>query len=424
MGFHYGIGTPMKPVHLAPPVVALAIATAWLGVQRGSINTLERENIRLRKEIANARADGVVEDGAGNASAEKKKPTDWKKIAGDLGDFGGHDHMPDMRAMIRLQQLILNMGESELAAALDEIAALDLPESSREQLEGMLLGALAEKNPELALNRSIGKADGEGGMFTWQLQHAFEKWLCDDPAAAGAWFDRQRAAGALDSKSLDGKSPLRLRFEGVIIKSLLSSDPAAAVRRMNEIPPDQRRDVFWGSFHSVEEKDQKALADLVRNTLSENERMEIVSNQVMPAALEADFTKINDYLARIDATPEERAACVERAAESRFGTGLFNSTMTREDFDQFRTWAASTAPASVDRATGKGLVAVISSGKGMSFGEVATIASDYHAAGAGDDVLIPLLESWHARTSREKARELAMKIADEKRRGEVLKNLE
>ncbi|MCU0752795.1 MAG: hypothetical protein MUC40_07190 [Akkermansiaceae bacterium] len=414
----------MKPIHLAPPVVALAIAASCLGVQRGLIATMERENTRLRKEIAAARAEEAAGERGGKAAAEKKKTTDWKKIAGDLGGFGGHDHMPDMRAWIRLQQLILNMGESELTAALDEIAALDLPESAREQLEGMLIGALAEKNPELALNRFIGKADNEGGMYTRQLQQSFEKWLGSEPANASAWFDRQLAAGAFDSKSLDGKSPSRLRFEGILIKSLLSSDPAAAARRMNEIPPEQRKDVFWGSFHSVEEKDQKALADFVRSTLPEEERTEILSNQMMRHAMGGDLTKINDYLARIDATPAERAACVEKAAESRFIMLAHERKATREDFDQFRTWAASADPASADRATGTALAASLTGVEGMSYDEVSAIASDYHAAGAGDDLLIALLEHWSARSSKDKARELAMMIADEKRREEVLKNLE
>ncbi|HSP43799.1 MAG TPA: hypothetical protein VLO11_13075 [Luteolibacter sp.] len=415
----------MKPIHLAPPVIALAIAAAWLGSQRGSIATLERENTRLRKELATARAAGAnAESDGGNETTNKKESLDWKKIAGGLGDMGRSGRMPDMRAMIRLQQRILEMSEAELAAALDEIAALDLPEAARQALEGMLVGAIAEKNPELALNRFIGKADDEGGMFSWQLQNAFEKWLGSDPAAAGAWFDRQLAAGTFDSKSLDGKNPSRLRFEGVIIKSLLSSDPAAAARRMNEIPPEQRKDVFWGSFHSVEEKDQKALADLVRNTLPEKEHTEIIARQMSRYANGDELTKINDYIARIDATPAERAACIEQTAEHRFNMLAHERKATREDFDQFRTWAASADPASADRATGTALAASLTGVEGMSYDEVSAIASDYHAAGAGDDMLIALLEHWSARSSKDKARELAMKIADEKRRSEILKNLE
>ena len=415
----------MKLNNLAPPVVALAIAAAWLVAQRGSITTLERENTRLRKEIATARAAGAnAESDGGNKTADKEKSLDWKQIADGLGDMGRSGGMPDMRAIIRLQQRILEMSETELAAALDEIAALDLPESSRQALESMLVGAIAEKNPELALSRFIGKANEEDGMFTWQLQNALEKWLDRDPAAAGAWFDRQLAAGTFDSKSLDGKSPSRLRFEGVIIKSLLSSDPAAAARRMNEIPPDQRKDIFWGSFHSVEEKDQKALADLVRSTVPEDERTEIIARQTNRYANGDDLTKINEYLARIDATPDERAACVEEAAENRFGMLAHERKATREDFDQFRAWAESTDPASVDHATGTALAASLSGNEGMLYDEVAAIASDYHAAGAGDDMLIALLEHWSARSSKDKARELAMKITDEERREEILKKLQ
>jgi len=422
MWFSSASGHQMKPIHLVPPSVALVIAAAWLGGQRGSITTLERENTRLRHGIASVRAAEATAGNSSGTAADNNKPGDWKKFAGDLGDMGLPGQMPDMRAIVRLQQRILEMNEAELIAALDGIATLDLPEASRQALEGMLIGAIAGKNPELALNRFVGKMHEEGANVSWHLSRAFETWLGSDPTAAGAWFDSQIAAGVFDSKSLDGRSLPRIHFEGAIIKSLLSSDPDAAARRLAEIPPDQRRDVFRFSVHHVDESDQKNFAQLVRSSLPEDQQLETIARQVNRYANAGDLTKINDYIARIEATPEERAACVEHAAEQFNRNSL--QQITREDFDRFRTWAGSTDPGTADLATGKALASALWRQNALPFSEIAAIAADYHAAGAADDVLIPLLEHGRARSSQDEARELAMRISDEPRRAEILKNFQ
>lgn len=75
--------------------------------------------------------------------------------------------------------------------------------------------------------------------------------------------------------------------------------------------------------------------------------------------------------------------------------------------------------------TGTALALTPSSGKNASFDELAGIATDYHAAGAGEDILVALIGQSVANehVSKAKAREVAMRITDQERREELLEQL-
>ena len=94
--------------------------------------------------------------------------------------------MPDMRSMLTIQRKIMAMSGAEINAALEEIAALDLDKQSRAQLEQMLIGLLAQKEPQLVLERYFDKLDDPNSGMSWQLAHSFHQWLGKDPAAAAA----------------------------------------------------------------------------------------------------------------------------------------------------------------------------------------------------------------------------------------------
>ena len=99
--------------------------------------------------------------------------------------------------------------------------------------------------------------------------------------------------------------------------------------------------------------------------------------------------------------------------------------VTREDFDRFYQWAGSIDPDSVAGVTGTALALTLSSGKSASFDELAGIATDYHAAGTGDDILVAFIGQSVAseHVSKAKAREVAMRITDQERREELLEQL-
>jgi hypothetical protein len=415
----------MKLLHFAPSVLALAICATWLVSQRRSIKTLEEENTRLLEEATPARASSSSGNDQTSRTNGNTRSDDWKKVAAALGDIEGRDRLPDMRNTKRLEQLILEMDAPGIIAALGELDALELPDSSRRELQRMLLDALARKSPGLACQHFIEKANGQPATLTWPLKQAFEKWLKSEPGAANAWLDQQLAAGTLDGKSLDGKDPVRLQMQAASLYSLIASDPAAAMRRMSDLPPDQRKDMLLGSHYRVAEKDHEVFADLVRSSLPKEDHSKVLSSQLELSGNQDDLTRMSSYLSRIDATREERVACMEVATLSHFTLMPRERQVTREDFDQFHRWAGSIDPDSADMVTGTALAVTLSSGKNVSFDEVAGIASDYHRAGAGDDILVAFIEQSVANddVSKDKAREVAMKIRDLERREEILEQL-
>ena len=419
----------MKPSSFIPPLLALIIVGGWIGSQRRSIATLEKESVLLHRQLA------ALSSGPGGASphakpappdkaAKGKEPIDWKKIAGQFAEMRQSGGMGDMRAMMRFQQRLQSMSKDELVAALDEIAALDLPAESRAMLEGMLIQPLIQKDPELALTRFIDHLQDDHGGMGWQLSAALQEWAKKDPAKAAAWFDRQITAGKFDSKSLDGKSRSRNQFEGSLINVLLASDPAAAALRLGAMPEDQRGEVLSNfSSRQLKEEDQMAFAKLVRDQVPEKDQAETLAQQASQLVEKDGYSKVTGFLDRIEATPAERTACAEQAADSQIQQLSYQKKVTREDLDAMREWVGSQAPGSTDRITGKALGEAAQQGRKMDFAAAADLAVQYNQAGTGDDVLATFLESSAVWSNKEQARVLAERITDAKRRAEILNRL-
>lgn len=413
----------LKPTSFIPPLVALAIVGGWLGTQRRSIATLEKESVLLRKHLA-ALSSGSGPDApsskpkAPDQLAKGKEPLDWKKIAAQFAEMQQSGGTGDMRVMMRFQQRLQAMSKEELVAALDEIAALDLPAESRAMLEQMLIGPLVQKDPELALTRFIDRLQDNDGSLGWQLSNAFQEWAKKDPGKATAWFDQQIAAGKFDSKSLDGKSQSRIQFEGALINILLASDPATAALRLGAMPENQRGKVMRYSLNPLKEEDQMAAAKLVRDQLPAKDQAEALGRLASQLVGNNGYSKVAGFLDRIEATPAERTACAEKAAESKIGRSSYEKKVTREDLDTMREWVGTQAPGSTDSITGKILGNAIQGGGKMNFSEAADLAIQYN-----DEVLATFLESGPARQNKEQARVLAEKISDLKRREKILKNL-
>jgi hypothetical protein len=277
------------------------------------------------------------------------------------------------------------------------------------------------------LTRFIDRINEEQGVIRWQLSRALGEWAKKDPAAAEAWFDRQIAAGTFESKSLDGKSPQRMQFEGAVIGTLLASNPEAASLRLAALPEDQRHAILrHHALNSLKQEDQLAYAKLVRHSLSEMEGKECIAGLVSRMSHNSDdYSAVTDCMDRIEATPAERAACVENIADSRFQQLSDQRKITRDDIEKLREWTKSQSPEKVDRATGRALANSLRTDGKMEFSEVAALAVDYHNASGSDEVIVPLLWNRQSRRNenKEQARALAGKISDEKVRNQILDDL-
>jgi hypothetical protein len=409
----------MKPTHLLPPLLALVAAGAWIGSQRRSISTLELESeaLRGRIEVARQGPASAMEDpsfasqrNAKSGSPRTGSKVDWKKIAATQTAMksGGDE---DMRAMISLQKTLLALSAEELLAGLDEMAALDLSDDARRQLEGIMIGVLANKDPQAALERFADHIGGSDGGLTWQLSNAFQSWSAKDATAAAAWMDAQVEAGTFENKRLDGQNDPRIRFEAGLIQHLAASDPAEAARRLASLPEDQRDDVFTGRFHfRIRPGTEKAVADLIRTQVAADERLSTLGRSSAPLVREG-YGKVGEFLGAIDASAEERAAVVSEALRERF-KGQDEMTTSAEET---RAWILAQAPADAERLSGEALAHL---SEWLEFPDMAQEALKYQQASGNDDALVAFLK--HApETSRFEILELAEKISDPVKRDEV-----
>lgn len=435
----------MKIIHFVPPVIVLIFAAAWLTNLRVSKSTVKQDNALLREKIAKVRNASISQNEPASAKAksgnnpsenEIKPSADWVSTSRDwkaLVLFNNNESQYRFRytaAWARLEKLASEMSGDELVRAYTEMAALPVHAPFRHDLEWVMLKELQMKNPEFAFSQYIANYQSEESAAP---MGGFDKWLARDPAAATTWYESQLAAGVFD-KSLDGKSPAKLLFESAFIKTLLSSDPAAAEQRMKDIPPDLRaslRPYMW----DIPKENGKAFIDLLRKTMPMEEYMAILKNNSLTEhnfGLEIgdDPKKVQQNLENLGVSPEERSTLIglqfATFAQYRAMRDEGNNP-SREKFDEFRTWIQAIDSSSADRATGAAFLSYLENSKTTGAQDfIEKIANDYHGSGAGDELLIPLIEgSASGRVSfpKDKARGLAMKISDEKLRAELLQKL-
>ena len=417
----------MKPSLVLPPLAALAIAGLWLGFQRKSISAVESETTLLRQHVDAAKTPSSGEDDRSLSGARIRAKQakglaaiDWKDIASKMSTNQGM--MPDMRAMMEIQRKLMAMSATEMSAALDEIAALELDTQERALLESMLFGVLAEKDPQLVLERYLDKVGDSQDAMSWQLAGAFQQWLGKDSAAAIAWFDARIAEGKFESKSLDGKSQGRLQFEAALVSSLLASDPAAAARRIASLPEDQRRDLFQQSmFMNLKPGSEKAFATLIREHVPEGERGSVFSNATSVMIHQGGYEKVGAFLDRIEATPDERKSVATHTASSKLQMLAHEGTIDRAAIDEMRGWLSKQSPDDVDRITGEALAN--HRNPAVKWEDNAKLIGELHGEGASDELLVSFLSGRQPKEHRDAAIQMALKIEDEEKREEVLQKL-
>ena len=429
----------MKPQFFILPIVALVVVASWFGSERRSTSLLEKRSSVLKDSIA-ARASGSGADALASKAksadqlAQEKGSIDWKKIVAQTTErqSGGTDLMDEELTGLRIKKKLRALSKEELVSALDEIATGDMPQETRQELQGQLLDSLCEKDPEYALTRYLGLVGDRdvyisgSGKPMQALVQALGVWAGKNPVAATAWVDQQIAAGKLDSKSLDGTSPARMRFEGSLIEALISTDPATAAARLKSLPEDQRADALMsGPRNGINDKDQLAYVELIRNGLPEKAQSKAFEWQIESMMWrEGGYTKVTEYLNSMQATPAERVIFAERAARSKYERLSVDGKITRENLDAMRTWVTSQAPGTADKVTGQALALSTYSLNNMGFSKAAALATHYHEAGGNDDILISFLARCEAGPRYKKeAAVLAAKISDVKKREEILNRL-
>ena len=407
------------------PLAVLALIGTAIGVQRHELGELESGNEALRERIArvaeraNAPAEAAAGARANGASASTGK-IDWRKIASWMAR-GGQGDPAAMRAMIGLQQALLEMSPQELLAQLEEIGSLDLPAKAKWELEDAILEVLGRREPELALDRFAGRLGSGRVGDNWRLARVFQQWVAADASAAAAWMDRQTAAGTFDSKSLDGKNESRRNFEAALLPRLLALDPASARARVAAMSEPLKSDVLKQDlFSHLKPGDEKAMADLIRSGMEEGKAAGALANSSAFLAFKG-YENVGQFLTSIDADTEERNAIVTKAVAMK----MMNQEWMKNDpavaLDAAREWAGQQAPAVVGAITGDSLGRL---GR-QDFDTAAKLAVQYHESSGDDAVLVRFLETGGiARGHRELALPLIDRIVDPEKREELRKSFD
>ncbi len=411
----------MKPNPWIFPALALFVVVGWIGVQKKTAASLEREISLVTERIAQVRtgmdAGGKTREAEDKARKEKDRKIDWKDLAGKIGQMR-NGTMPDMRAMMHMQRLLMDLSPQELGAQLDEIAALDLDDAARKQLQGMITGILSEKAPQMVLER-FGEdlADDDMGR-SWQLGMALGRWADKDPAAASAWLDKQIAAGKFESKSLDGKNESLVRFESSLVGALLKTDPAAAAARVASLPEEQRVELFQQGFSfQLEAKNEAAYANLVRGSVAADKVGGILADTAGNLAVRGDYERVDGFIAASQAGDEEKKSIVEQVMKSKLSSGG-GSEIKTEDLDKARAWAATQSPGAVDKATGEVLASTM--WRGGDFNKASALVLQYNEGSGNDEVLTAFLRSNSMRNNaKDQVEALIDKIKDPAVREEI-----
>jgi hypothetical protein len=245
-----------------------------------------------------------------------------------------------------------------------------------------------------------------------------------NPAAAIDWFDTQIAAGVFDSKSLDGRSQARMDFEAALAGALLTSDLATVSQRIAALPEDQRREALEGiEFSELSPTGQKAYADLVRGLVPQDERAGSFTHVISNLMPEGGYSRVENFLDDIQATPGERAVSAREAANARLEEIAGERSVTREDVEIMREWVERQAPGTADRVTGEALADAAQEGAEFNLSDATKLVLAYHQSTGNDDVLVAFIEGFAARSNLELALPLADMIADAQVRAELLARL-
>ena len=420
---------PMKPSprHFVP-LLALLLAAAWLGLRQREIARMETETRQLRERMAVAAGRAEQREDASLATSRRKPAgqagrVDWKQMAARLLASGGG--MAEMGFALDFQLQLKRWSAAELRAALEEIAALDLPAAGQRRLEEMLAEALAVKDPGQMLAHFQDRLHENHGTLAWRMRDAFRIWTERDPAAALAWLDAQTAAGRLESRSLDGIPQSRLRLESIAILHLLRHDPAGVEPRLAGLPPEQRGFLLQQSdfLHSLPPGGEVAVAGLIRNHLPAAEQADAIARMALrELGRDGDLEKVNRYLQTIEAGPEERLRAAEGTALSHAQKLAQAGTFDRAALDEIRYWTAIQAPDDLDRITGRTLANLGSTR--VPWETSVALLREIHAENPSDALLESFLQGYQARQHPESAAELAGQITDETRRAAVLRQLQ
>jgi hypothetical protein len=417
----------LKITHLIPPVIALITVCVWNMAELRSQASMDQEISVLQGEISAASA---VVNPRQRPQPVKIVPSatapaiDWMAVSHLTDDSHPGTEKARLQALADFQKKLADMNREEMITALDHLKTLTLSPEELRKLEAAILEPLIKQDPEYALKRFADRIGSDPDGVGWQLGTALRDWAKKDLTAASAWLDRQIAEGKFDSKTLDGNSEIRGRFEASLMESLLSEDPAAAARRLAEIPEDQRREILQQlAFDTLGAAEQQVYTDLVRGLIPAAERQGSFADIGAQLGADGGYNKVTAFLDAVKASPAERAAAAVEAAQSRFGVLALNGNISQQDIDSLKPWLAIQAPQNAGKIIGKALAEAAQIGGKFDYENASKLVLNDQRTSGNDDSLTAFLKSYSARSNLEQATDLIDRISDPQQREAFRKSL-
>ena len=424
----------MKPKWLLPPLIALVVVGGWAGNEYYSLSELEKESHLLETRLAAHTSGSETDLSSITKSSGQTHP--FKKI---MAMYAEAQRTGSRLAKSRFEQHCKAMSKEELISALAEVDGLNTLFSTSRELMLTLFKELSLKDPRSALDRIPKTARGMEGWVLHTLTTAMKEWSPKDLEMAEAWIKETAAAGKFDIPSLGVDSRLRSNMEYALQTAWMSVDPATAAVRLGALSPDARSWAFHQATRlGVREQDQLHIANLMRTLDPGNGHVQLASfaeEISMSAAagrvigkltdvdyndLPGDFTAVTEFFDRVQATPEERAAGVERCILEK-AKGGYDRHITLAKIDTIRKWAVAQAPTVANKVTSALLWHRATNGS--SFPQVAKLATQYSHESGDDSLFVEFLSHEVPESDRAEARLLAEKITDPERRQAVLDGL-
>jgi hypothetical protein len=408
----------IKLITLLASACGLAAVILW--VTPGAAGLLRDGTPQQRDADTAAAKDSVTEidSSAGAPARIRERPSSPDKtqrklrnlLSEQLGLKGPKGL--DLDKITEFRDALDRMATDELLAILKELDASDASKTNKTSLAGYIAGALARRDPELALDTFVVRISDFPQAALAQLDIIYKRWAYSDPAAAAKWLDRQASSGALAPITGSGKRVIdpRIFFESQLIRSQAAQNPAAAAARFAAMPESEREKMLSDDWFGVSSPEKvKAVADFLRNHYDDSSTA--LAKASSARIRQGDLGDAAGFLAVLDPVPDERSALVAEALRTRL-TGRDELTTTPEEA---RTWILQQAPQDANRLTGTMLGQMM---EWHEFSEMSHLALQYRKESGSDDVLVAFLKSAPA-GSKDEILQLAGQISDPGARAEV-----
>jgi hypothetical protein len=425
----------MKPTTFIPPALVLVAATTWISYQYNSLSTVTQQNAKMQQclvDHATSATSPLIASSlkTSEESKESEKLPDEitmdgqlliRRIAEMLVDDGNSD---DEGITDLVWELIEHhrsaLSKEGLTLALDEIGMHNFDTDFRRRMEQKFMFSLSRKDPSFTLNHYESWVHGNHDCIE-SFTYAIEQWAKQDPKQASIWLDKQYAS----IKTLDFKSKNMSALEGRLITTLLFQNPTAAAARIQNLPGADRERAMSKAMRNIDESELKqlVLVNFIRENLPPQEQMEVLFRD---AYFCMDGAKIPAYLKLVEATPDERAVCVETVVMREVQKLSETKKITDNNLQRIRAWSNMLSPETTDKTTGSALADAVIDNKNLAFNEAVQLVSQYDQASGHEETMFSFLSSFEKRGNRFSSEilSLAAKLSDSEKRKEILNLLE